>query len=92
MSYRAISDFGVPGHDCGATRTAGMEDTRHWPVVAGEMDGAVAKQIDQFARAIAGDAGMRATVGDGYRAHRVAEAIRLAIDRGERLALSDVPG
>ncbi|TYL36178.1 hypothetical protein CV102_23845 [Natronococcus pandeyae] len=55
-------------------------DTRHWPVINGEMDGAVARQIDRFAKAVAGDATMVATVEDGYRAQRVADAIRRAAE------------
>ena len=58
-------------------------DTRHWPVVNGRMDGAVARQIDRFARAIDGDNRMLATVRDGYRAQRVARAIERAIDTGD---------
>lgn len=66
-------------------------DTRHWPVVNGEMDGAVRRQIDRFARAIAGDAEMEATVTDGYRAQRIAEAIRHAAESGDQITVDSIP-
>lgn len=59
-------------------------DTRHWPVVNGRMDGAVRRQIDRFARSIAGDAELLASLEDGARAQAVADATRAAIDRNDR--------
>lgn len=66
-------------------------DTRHWPVVNERMDGAVARQIDRFARAIDGDETMLATVYDGYRTQAVAEAIRRSLTEDRPVTPSD-PG
>lgn len=65
------------------TLTGGFDrpDTRHWPTVDGRMRGAVREQINRFAAAITGDESLAASVHDGYRAQRVCEAIRLALDR-----------
>lgn len=60
-------------------------DTRHWPVVNGRMDGAVRRQIDRFARSIAGDARLLASLEDGARAQAVADATRKACESGDRL-------
>lgn len=87
-----VAAFELVGtHGTATTRTPGntlevttgsydRPDTRHWPVVNGEMDGAVRRQIDRFAKAIAGDREMEATVADGYRAQLVGEAIREAAE------------
>lgn len=61
-------------------------DVRHWPIVNGEINGAVAKQIDRFAKAIDGSHEMLASVHDGYRAQLVATAIERAIRTGETIS------
>lgn len=65
-------------------------DTRHWPIVNGEMAGAVRRQIDRFADAIHGDVTMEATVADGYEAQRVAEAVRQAAESGTVVSVDEV--
>lgn len=50
-------------------------DTRHWPVLEGRIEGAVRRQMDRFADAIDGRDEMSASIGDGYRAQVVADAI-----------------
>ncbi len=66
-------------------------DTRHWPVINGKMDGAVAAQIDWFAAAIEGGSAPLASVRDGYRAQLIAESIHKAIET-ERPVLLEDPG
>ncbi len=66
-------------------------DTRHWPVINGKMDGAVAAQIDWFAAAIKGGSAPLASVRDGYRAQLIAESIRRAIETDRPVSLED-PG
>lgn len=58
-------------------------DTRYWPTVNGRMDGAVRRQLDVFADAVTDRGDVLATVEDGVRAQRVAEAVRRAIE-GDR--------
>ena len=65
-------------------------DTRHWPIIHGEMAGAVRRQIDRFADAIEGDAAMEATIRDGYEAQVIAEAIRQAAKTGTTVDLSTI--
>lgn len=66
-------------------------DTRHWPVINGEMAGAVGSQIDRFAKAITGGESPLASVFDGYRAQLVAESILQAISTEQAVAVED-PG
>lgn len=65
-------------------------DTRYWPVVNDRMDGAVRRQIDHFADAIADEAQVLATVEDGVRAQVVAEAARRAIEGDRPVSLEDL--
>jgi predicted dehydrogenase len=58
-------------------------DTRHWPVVNGRMDGAVRRQVDQFAAAIDDGGDMLATFEDGARAQTAAAAMKEAAETGE---------
>jgi UDP-N-acetylglucosamine 3-dehydrogenase len=66
-------------------------DTRHWPVVNDRMDGAVARQIDQFSKAIDGDESMLASVYDGYRTQVIAESVLTSLTEGESVTPED-PG
>ena len=65
-------------------------DLHYWPVVNDRMDGAVRRQMDRFADAVAGDGEMLATVTDGVRAQTVAEAARRAIEGDEPVSPADV--
>lgn len=58
-------------------------DTRHWPVINDRQDGAVRRQIDRFADAIASDEDVLATLEDGVRAQEVAVATREAAESGD---------
>lgn len=62
-------------------------DVRHWPVVNGRMDGAVRRQIDFFADAIAGDGDLLASIRDGAHAQAIADAIRAAAEDGSAHAV-----
>lgn len=55
-------------------------DLHYWPVVNNRMDGAVRRQIGQFADAVAGKGEILATITDGVRAQTVAETARRAIE------------
>ena len=55
-------------------------DLHYWPVVNNRMDGAVRRQIAQFADAVAGKGEVLATITDGVRAQTVAETARRAIE------------
>lgn len=57
-------------------------DIRHWPVVHGQMDGAVKRQIDCFADAIRNDGDMVASIRDGAHAQAIADAVRNAAADG----------
>ena len=57
-------------------------DTRHWPVVNGQMAGAVRRQIDRFAVAIESDEEMLATMEDGANAQAIAAAMKTAAETG----------
>ena len=72
----------TPGTVLSVTDATGYDrpDVRHWPVVNGEMDGAVRRQMDRFAKAVAGDGEMLASLADGAHAQAVADAISEAID------------
>jgi UDP-N-acetylglucosamine 3-dehydrogenase len=82
----------TPGNVLSVTSESGYDrpDVRHWPVVNQEMGGAVANQIDRFAKAINGSHEMLASVRDGYRAQRIATAIEEAIDTGDTVALDAI--
>lgn len=84
----------TPGDVLSITTETGYDrpDVRHWPVVNDEMDGAVAKQIDRFAKAIDGSNEMLASVHDGYRAQRVATAIEEAIETGDTISPDAIDG
>lgn len=58
-------------------------DIRHWPVVNDRMAGAVRRQMDRFADAIAGRDDLLASLTDGVYAQCVADAIRDAAEHGE---------
>lgn len=58
-------------------------DVRHWPVVNDRMDGAVRRQMDRFADAIAGRDDLLASVTDGVYAQCIADAIRDAAEQNE---------
>ncbi len=81
VGTRGTATVETPGNVFSTTTETGYDrpDVRHWPVVNGEMDGAVANQIDRFAAAIDGSREMLASIRDGYRAQRVATAIEEAI-------------
>ena len=65
-------------------------DTRLGPVVHGHLDGALYRQMVRFARAIRGKCdGMVANLRDGARAHAVADAVRRAIDTGDRVPVAE---
>lgn len=65
-------------------------DTRYWPVVNDRMDGAVRRQIDYFADAVAGKGEVLATIEDGVRAQTVAEAARHAIEGDAPISPADI--
>jgi predicted dehydrogenase len=67
----------TPGTTLSITDADGYDrpDVRHWPVVNDRMDGAVRRQIDAFAAAIADDGRLLASLRDGARAQAVADAI-----------------
>jgi predicted dehydrogenase len=72
------------------TDTYDRPDTRYWPVVNDRMDGAVRRQIDYFADAVAGEGEVLATVPDGVRAQVVAEAARHAIEGKVSVSPADI--
>lgn len=89
---RGTATVETPGTVLSTTTDSGYDqpDVRHWPVVNREMDGAVAKQIDRFAKAIGGSHELLASVHDGYRAQCVATAIERAISTGKTISMSDI--
>lgn len=73
----------TPGTVLSVTTRAGYNrpDIRHWPVVNGQIDGAVRRQIDRFATAIADDGEMLASLSDGAQAQAIADTVHEAIDQ-----------
>lgn len=84
----------TPGNVFSMTTQNGYDrpDIRHWPVINEEMNGAVANQVDRFAKAITDSHEMLASVHDGYRAQRVVAAIEAAIETGETVQPDEIDG
>lgn len=79
----------TPGTTLSITGPDGYDrpDVRHWPVVNGRMDGAVRRQIDAFASAIAGEGELLASLRDGAHAQAIADAIHDAVETDESVAV-----
>lgn len=75
----AFSVNSVDGYD--------RPDIRHWPVVNGQIDGVVRRQMDAFARAIDGDDELLASLTDGARAQTVADAVRDAVETADSITV-----
>lgn len=80
----------TPGTTLTINRISGYDrpDVRHWPVVNGQMDGAVRRQIDHFAKAIDGEGELLASIRDGAHAQAIADAIRKAVIENKPITVS----
>jgi predicted dehydrogenase len=82
VGTRGTASVDTPGTTLAVTGPAGHDrpDVRHWPVINGRMDGAVRRQVDALAAAVAGEGELLASLRDGARAQTVADAALAAFD------------
>ena len=91
--------FGSGGMLTAGRKRAGTVELFHGPHVTGsgivgdtyaQFAGSYVEELEVFARAVAGEAPVHATLGDGLRAQAIAEAALASMDAGRAVSFERV--